>query len=271
MEDLKLLFTNPTSAYDFSIKEKFEGSLIYIWGFMHHTIENNSIGDCIDFRKEKPDIEMKFVPHYVGLDNHPFEIYDKHSKLNRDSTFKRISDHSDPIKGNSLKYKRLSLNYMNSFFNDPDFPIEIKHSKASKKNMQMFVTNHPKCMEYYNNDSVLKLLYGNEVPNGKPSHWPIDKQSYIKTDSLNELIKNKNNFWFTYAVVPDIYIANLELIETYVFWSLKGKTISQTLDIGKLEDLTFDITISFNGGNQIFKFDENGKVVPSEDFYNNSY
>ena len=91
---------------------------IYIWGFMYSKNEETVFKpfDCkLEKNKNHDSINMQFIPYYVGKKT--------------DSIIKRINEHhAVRTNPNSIKYTRLSNNYLKEFFKDPSFPINIGHS-----------------------------------------------------------------------------------------------------------------------------------------------
>ncbi|MEI7502043.1 MAG: hypothetical protein WCJ61_02050 [Paludibacter sp.] len=284
---------------------KLKGKVgVYIWGFMFDFKEkeisdkpiifqnNNLTGEIIpdlsscNLDKDGNPIGVDctindwiFIPYYVG---------------ERDNLQTRIKDHYDVTnltnkKNNSaLKYTRMHLSYYKSFY--LDFPKLI--NKSSNKLVDEFVTKNIKSIEYFNDMSILKKLYPNpntlknKLPNPPKNHNPIDQielNGSELNDSLKEVIVKRNNFWFCYAVL-DLKSMNkcstlkgnnkkafLSIPEAQTYYSMKGKTISRTMnfeDIPSNNSDLFEIQ-SEDTCENIFKHDgqnNKGNIVCRNDF-----
>ena len=183
---------------------------------------NNELTGCI-FNNSK------FIPYYVG-------------KVQSKPIKRRLIEHNAVDSDtNSLKYKRLFLDYYCNFFNDLNFPINDKNpsTKQHTKDILTFVKNNPGKIEYYNDGDVLKELFYPKKGVVKGTDFPIKAQKF--NDSLSEIVVDNNNFWFCYAepknytnedenqINIDIKIF-MEILEAQTFYSLKGKTISHSQD-----------------------------------------
>lgn len=194
---------------------------IYIWGFVYE-LESDGIElkKTVDFTSQKiPDLinqekidlpkNWKFIPHYVGLASGKSNVF-----INT-----RLKQHHNVRKGNAAKYKRLSSDYMLVFFKDNkvnNFPVWIKG-----------ITN--------NNDFTPLIKSGKitYIFDKKDNLLITDPKFSSIIDTLNEIVTTRNNFWFYYTELNECAVN--EITEAYVFWSLKGKTISQTLPYNKIE------------------------------------
>ena len=250
-----------------SLKDFANKPGIYIWGFIYE-YQNMELTDPADYSKAKsipaysePGCKLNdnqlFLPYYVGLDN----------KL-----FQRISNHFYVREGNSRFYKRFSLSYMKKFFNDLGFQptitsdnknckdSSVKQGCAGCKNSQLIEN---KSLDYINIENCLKKIYGAHGIHNINGNCPINIQFQSNNkeipDTLDFIVNKLNNFWFCYGI-PDDKKANLKDLETYVYYSLKGKTISLTTkpkEINNIEivptDQCKDIFSSLNGKNNEFK------------------
>lgn len=200
------------------LKEK---SGIYIWGFVLDTNVNGELNLPFDYSINNiPNceangcnlrIDVKFVPYYVGRSN------------NIES---RLNEHKKITVGDALKYTRLNFNYYKSFFSDNDLPINVGQNKwiISSPNYKNSLIGK---IEYFNDSDILKLIYSNNIsPIGKTGSYLITDQSYILRDTLKEIVEFRNNFWFCFAELSN----PTDIDEAQVFYSLKGKTTSKTLD-----------------------------------------
>ena len=231
---------------------------IYIWGFMYSY--NNS--GPVDFRKVEPNFKptnMKFIPYYVGL---------------RKDVFQRLKAHQNVRKGDATKYIRLAQDYIREFCCD-DFPInDYKHVKSSKHNddiLKFIKQGDSSKIAYYNYKPVLeKIYYGQRIQftSCDDKNYPITCQRNIDgtlfNDPLHQLVGNgpneMNNFWFCYAIWSGD-VNELEVCEATTFFSLKGKTVSNTL---KWKTFEPKVVID-NTETSIFK-KLGFSVVPSKDF-----
>jgi hypothetical protein len=120
---------------------------------------------------------------------------------------------------------------------------------------------------YFNSDIALNCIYPDAKPlnigNGERANYQITKQGYIVDlkDTLLEIVGQKKNFWFCYALANPNKI-KLEDCEAYTFFSLKGKTIGETKELPKPE---LQLKIIDNTKASIFK-KSGSTVVPSLDF-----
>lgn len=222
---------------------------IYIWGFMYeYDKQEKRLKEPIDFKDKEKLFEphkMQFLPYYVGL---------------RKNVFARLKEHHNVYKGHVTKYTRLSLKYMESFYNDLAFPINIKRKRNNKAMLHLCLNQNSK-IEYFNDDQCLQAIYPGISPVGKTGNFPLVNQNYKGNklpDTLDYLINTKDNFWFCYSIVPDDLKCLLEYFETYTFWSLKGKTISQTECCPLINP---NINISDKTQTNIFK-----EIRPCKDF-----
>jgi hypothetical protein len=231
---------------------------IYIWGFMYSKKEEALYNpfDCkIEKNKKYESNSMQFIPYYVGKKT--------------DSIINRINEHhavrSNP---NSIKYTRLSNNYLKEFYQDPSFPINVGHS-----NIYDFIKlGFENKVNYYNHLGFLCVKYRVEINKLLNKGFvyksildvPIIDYDFLNSkDTLFHMIdeENLNNFWFCFAEFPknkEIIDKYLESYETLTFYSLKGKTISKTQEFLKIrKDLKI---IDFTNNSKIFNKDENGQI-----------
>jgi hypothetical protein len=203
---------------------------IYIWGFVYHKIDGK-LGEPTS-GIVKLNNSHQFIPHYVGI----------HQK---EPIFKRIKQHHDTNKNeNTKKYIRFSKEYMKEFFvSESGFPIHIGNNFVSKKFDQLVKLN--KCVTnitYHNHCDVLLSAQPTLSPspvrgqNNPITDWDgTNGKSLLLTptiDTLDWLVNTLNNFWFCFIPLSqqDCNLNNLTHvdIETYVYYCLKGKTISNT-------------------------------------------
>ncbi len=223
---------------------------IYVWGFMFH-FNNYGIITPVNFRKLTPVFNkdvMKFIPYYVGK--------------SESNIFSRIKKHHDVRNTKSLrtdadKYMRLSHGYMTKFFKDDLFPIKVGNSSRATELINLLKI-FPDTITYHNELKVLLEIYPNLQISPSGNNHPITLQKiegFCIPDTLEDLVVDMNNFWFCFTPFsqPKNKLTNLE---TYVFYSLKGKTISKT---NKYNNAINNIIID-NSNTDIFK------DKPSEQF-----
>ena len=236
--------------FDISLYENLKKSNgVYIWGFMFdigkkiintksdYNISNIPlIKDCqnnnelIGYNYNSKKI---FIPYYVGRAKESNNIG------------KRLDDHHKI----GATYTRLEEFYYYSFFCDEDFPLPIKKgdwisSKEFKRKI-MF------CINYFNNEHVLEKCYPNSNPVKLNGNCPVDLQTFIKYDTLKDIVISRNNFWFCYLDMNGYSGKLIDIAERQTFYSLKGKTVSNTDKFDSIKfDLEFDSTKSCEG---IFK------------------
>lgn len=201
---------------------------IYIWGFMVDSNYNPlNCKNIVSFSSEK----MKFLPYYVGK---------KEGRI-----IDRLNEHKNVRENvNAIKYTRLSIQYLKTFFNDPLFPIKTSYSNITNKFIEIDKKSNHTLIEYYNNSKFLdyKINGSNndksKINNEKPTNNPITNFCTIN-DTLQEIIIGKNNFWFCYAELKeniDFFKSKLLDFETLTYYSLKGKTISKTEEFKTISD-----------------------------------
>jgi hypothetical protein len=178
--------------------------------------------------KYKINISHKFVPYYVGKS---------------DDIDKRIHEHHNIRQGKALNYARMYMNRYNSFFKN----IPIKKSKSNTV-INSYISSNPGTYDYFNDMKTLKLIYPH--PNiisktiiSESNHNPISCITLNHNplnDSLKEIIVDRNNFWFCFAIPSNLTQSDLNLkstnnekfmksLEAQTYYSLKGKTVSETL------------------------------------------
>jgi|GEM_PF-5912153 len=239
-------------------KKELEVPGVYIWGFLfdcHIDPLNNSkiaIGAptvCDDEFLDSPNFKEKvFIPYYTGKSDK--DIY---SRLSSHICFK-----SHPAD----KYIRINLSYMNRFFLNENLINPIRPPKDYQKDRQMALTAMQ--ISYTNITDVMNKFYLlNQVgKNFSICHYlqmnlPIE-------DNLYTLSVKYNNFWFTYLPIekPKDDTSTdkkyFEQWESYIFWSLKGVTLSQVekyQDVEKLDPKTYSFCDNnlINQGISIFK------------------
>lgn len=217
---------------------------IYIWGFMYY-YNYDGLTEPVDFKKDDirfNENKMKFIPYYVG----------EHKK----SIINRICQHHKIQEGDRAKYLRLSNDYMKEFFKDNCFPIHT-NTKKHKENIKCIVkSNSSTKITYCNYPEILQMIYPNLkiVCNGRNgTDCPITLQKIFNQelpDTLSDLIYLKNNFWFCYANLLNATTSEIKQHETYVYYALKGKTISNT---GKCPVKSNGISINNCTSSDIFK------------------
>ena len=236
---------------------------IYVWGFMY-LYENGIFLNPIDFSDKKildsylaNNCELpanwKFLPYYVGK--------------KEGSIFSRIKTHHKVKHGDATKYIRLSFDYLREFYKDPLYPV--KYNRIP--NLPAVLVKHdqdPNSIEFFNSDKFLNLKYPNSLltPTGRNlTDYPISYQKDLignpLPDTLDEIVNLKNNFWFCY--LPVNQEQSLTDFESFVFWSLKGKTISQTQNFSSVDK---SIVIKNNTDTGSFETDVNNNLVPKATF-----
>jgi len=217
---------------------------IYIWGFVYE-YDNDQLTYPVDFSKvnvipkfNEDGCELNrdwlFLPYYVGLDK---------------SLFNRISNHYYVRESSARLYKRFTLSFLRDFFKADSgfFPTTGSDRTICESIWNKGINNCDGChykklvddkkLDYINVKRCLGKIYGEDGLKCINDQWPItmqqQKNGNIIPDTLDFIVNKLNNFWFYYAVPKEnennLVITNdLKKLETYVFWSLKGKTISQT-------------------------------------------
>lgn len=282
---MKLYFKGP---YHKSILENLKSfpknkNGIYIFGFIYgydkdSTLNPKDFTDAdIDSSKHimvGKEHGQYFIPYYVGKDSNIDKMI-------------RMKEHCDPF-GSIRTTIRFHPDHMKSFFKGGNkFPIN--NNRSYNKKVLEWVKANRNHIVYFNCKDVLDEIYGKDVIkkayplNNKHRNdfqkddsffflkKEINKSLVPLTDTLGDLIIQKNNLFFCYAtlenasILDDSYFdqlklskneTNLEVFETIVFWALKGLTISKILDrkytdpINKLGRINLDWD---NNLNSIFK------------------
>jgi len=234
--DNTIEFKGPFNIYNNDSYQKHLDKLnkpgIYIWGFMVDSKYNplNCANKQI-FDSEK----MFFLPYYVGMAT---------GKSNM-TIYKRLKKHKDVKIGDASKYLRVTKEYLNSFFKE--IPIHYDGDKKYCGQLMIYnIKNNNKAISYFNNPMFMFFLYKKKLTdkldelfkNHEPNNVPITLDIFKDwiDDPLDEIVNNKNNFWFCYA--DDLSYENenandnekrafYESLESLTYYSLKGKTISK--------------------------------------------
>lgn len=245
---------------------------VYIWGFMYdYNKSNKSLGELIvGGKREYNEDTMQFIPYYVGLAS---------GGKSGMTISKRLITHHNVRIGDAAKYKRFQDSFYKEFFKDDSgFNPPITSDKITCKkyyNNGNCEENNKKCphefivksgaLIYNNLPNCLKKIYINDdIPNpDSRGNIPITEciKFFPKEKDTLDLFVNKNNrdnFWAFYAVLDTSEVN--EITESFVYWSLKGKTISKILDFKNIEIYKKCYKIRSNIG--IFK-----KVRPSSSFH----
>lgn len=237
---------------------------IYVWGFMY-IYENGEFIEPIDFKckevlqildsyykkeRELPK-DWKFLPYYVGK--------------SESNIFNRIKQHQDVrnvknLKSDAAKYIRFSHDYMKKFFKESNFPLKIGSSSRAKQLINL-ITTPLKSITYHNDKKVLQAIFPNLSITSLGKNHPITLQKINGVcipDTLQDLVDDKNNFWFCYS-----YILTLKDYESFLFYSLKGKTTSQTQNFSSVIN---SIEIKNDTDTDIFHVDQNNNLDATETF-----
>ena len=274
---------------------------IYIWGFIFD-LKKKQLNNPVDFNKEeilpfeyqlnclsdlkvgsgpigvdlsKQSKNWKFIPYYVGLDANLLD---------------RIKDHHQITKGHSRKYTRLKSNRYKDFFYAGNFPIFIKsNGTKQRKEILELIINKNNPIDFFNNYFVLREIHSDISLSSCPglkelwNDLPIDICCWKnKQDTLDHIINNENNFWFCYAELEpndeNFYLKEkkihpktnfLNYPEAQTFYSLKGITISETLDHTKIKQNPFTVNFKIDAEPtcmDIFKQDPINTIVNNTNF-----
>jgi len=206
---------------------------IYIWGFVYE-FDKSGLTNPINFSETIiPDYyddgvnlqpNWKFIPHYVGksLSNMYEDRLIKHHNVRNRNTSK---------KGDADKYKRFTFDYLKDFFIDSCFPPYT--GKSTDKDYE-------------------KLLHNSKIVYLNNKKLPITNSKFNKVKDTLDIIVTKynNNNFFVFFKDLDKSEVN-EYTEAFVYWSLKGKTISRTLPLDKV--ILFKDCITIKADCNIFK------------------
>ncbi|MDP2188526.1 MAG: hypothetical protein Q8J69_07575 [Sphingobacteriaceae bacterium] len=205
------------------LKNQLKTGGVYIWGFVFDKEEPFGIPmshtEVFDFNME----DHVFVPYYVGKSETNIAV--------------RLKDHKSSA---SKRYLQLEPNYLKSFFNDFCFPEHLDGPETSSR--EWFI-NHEDYFKsrivYYKSKPILDSIY--DLNDGGPFALKSTEGDYTFEKLINALksrpddIKkaqdsnkfyNENYMFFTYANIECSFLS-YEYLETYIFYSLKGKTIGK--------------------------------------------
>lgn len=205
---------------------------VYIWGFKFYKNSDGSIDEPVDFNDLDENKEQIFIPYYVGMAT---------GKSNM-TIYKRLKKHKNVNIRDANKYLRITKEYLNSFFKE--IPIHYDGDKKYCGKLMIYnIKNNNKAISYFNNPMFMFYLYQKKLinkldelfKNHEPDNIPITLDIFKDwiDDPLDEIVNNKNNFWFCYAECScknaneNKITAFYESLESLTYYSLKGKTISK--------------------------------------------
>ena len=241
---------------------------IYIWGFVYECDKTGKLVKPVDFN-DVTNINLFIKNGFKLLDSWKFiPFYTGKSQTN---LLGRLGDHYQVrINPAAQCYIRLSHAYMTSFFCDPTFPIRYFGAFAPyQAQIAAIIAANPGSIEYLNGPETLPLIYPGIIPVPRPgtTNYPITSQicgGALIHDTLDDLVNQMKNFWFCYLPLPQVSNKLLTEYERFTFWSLKGKTVSQTVHYNPRRWAT--VTPIANGGQVIFKTDAAGNLVAAPNF-----
>jgi len=219
-----LTFHEPCGYRRFSDKVVPPGSErpgVYIWGF---------------------EIKERFIPYYVG----------KHQT----SIASRIAKHVIDIKKDDSTYMRLSKAYMEEvdkvtpYYQDEFFPL-ITRNWSKTKLPRWFKGNmdHFKNRIIYLNNAEYMHEVGVEV--SKQKDYPISlipgASDYLKDNIHNMKVMHAECSKGGHVVADTVFY---EMVEAYVKYHLKGKTVSKSLSFDELQRLQNDHGIQIQIANK---------------------
>jgi hypothetical protein len=220
-----------SDVYSFGNLVQLEGKMneggVYIWGLVFLRQNNKLIGYPVDNTESFDKAKHIFIPYYVGQSGK--NLWDCFSQR-----------HNNSLRNNL--YLILSYDYIKYFYNDSHFP-EMLGSGCNRKrgwfekDKQYFKGK----IVYYNNYPILQDLY--QFNNGELALQETYSTQYLrdalvkakKIPDARNLEKYRNAFFrkmfFCYAKGFRTNELNYEDFETYIFYRLKGKTISKHLTL----------------------------------------
>ncbi len=212
---------------------------VYIWGF----IQND-----------------KFIPFYVGK---------SHSTV----ASRLKQHHKDIIKPDST-YMRFTTAYMEGpspYYNDEHFPMET-YSKNRNKLPGWAKRPTPEYFEerivYMNNKEFLERKFQGIDMTAAKRYFSIDLIGHIKEDYLKNNLNKLNAIYAPYDSTDYSIFdkgAFFELLEAFIKFSLKGKTVSKSISPElmkkKIELSGLNINIT-----NLLNFSDIFKATPSEEF-----
>jgi hypothetical protein len=229
---------------------------IYIWGFTaNKKVKEYAIED-LSKSNNKSDGSLEndklFIPYYVGIASGKSGM----------TLRKRLTTHHDICNGNRRNYTRLSKGYLKNIKSEKCF------SKSLLSNNNTINTND---IDYFNNIGFLAFRYPDLSLNKIYENLNIDQTitlvKSLKKDVLKSFIEKRNNFSFIYCTMKEELLTDkirgplnfktkLGYLESYVFYSLRGITISNCHNLSSLQRFIkdYDIEIKINSNTlEIFK------------------
>lgn len=266
---------------------------IYIFGFVYECDEMGNLTkpkDCNDL-KDYPinteETKNKFIPYYVGKDANinsfnrikehcnPFGTISKTIRFTAQHMKEfYLGKHKMPIHYDKKhseyneKIKDWSDTDKLAYFNDC-LVMEKLYDDKGYKIKKVYPINNKHCPKFKKNDNFFLLKKVDQTGNFSDIE-----------DILGELMINNENFWFTYAAIEENQlelledigrqikyktdskeenkVKNLEILETIVFWALKGMTVSTISSNKNINQLQKKICLSCDEKlNSIFKYQGN--------------
>ncbi|MFC2111195.1 hypothetical protein ACFLQ5_01950 [Bacteroidota bacterium] len=229
------------------LEEEMNKGGVYIWGLSYKKNKNGQpIGKPFNNANPFDNEKHMFIPYYVGQ-----------SATNLLKCFK---DRHDNHLLNNL-YLLLSYDYIKKFYKDDYFPESIGIGPNKERNWFKEKSDHFKNnILYYNNYDILKQLYDLQENNfSKQASYPVECFKYIlknagKYEEAEILQRYIDSFFkkmfFCYANFnqePSDFLTYADF-ESYIFYLLKGKTISKHLKletvIKKFDSANTKVTIN---------------------------
>ena len=223
----KIIFKGPYHSSQLNLlNSQLDKPGLYIWGFLGIKGNDGKITfnkkENINDSNEIEVVNEIFIPYYVGIASGKSGLNIKH----------RLSSHKKVNEEPRSKYSRVRNRYFDSIESNKCLGEMIKIYKKNQSIFPKLINN----LSYFNDEVIIKEIYKVNEIYGKKNNCPITKEKIILLDELNELVSVKNNFYFMYCndvekideFDDEDFKKKLELLESIVFFKLKGFTISKT-------------------------------------------
>lgn len=228
------------------LKEAMSKPGVYIWGLIFQRQNDQPFGEPFDNTTSFNSSEHTFIPYYVGQ-----------SGTSLWNCFKQR--HTNSLRNNL--YLILSYDYIKEFYKDPFFPENIE--SGANKPRKWFIQNYfDSRIIYYNNYHILQHLYQLDC-----SAFPV--QENYSTQSFRSVLEKVNKkeqvklldeyihtfykklyFCYTTSKPPGL---DHEDLESYIFYRLKGKTISKHKSFEKVKQRFSSLEINIPPTLGLFK------------------
>lgn len=231
------------------LQDEMNDGGVYIWGLVFPNLNHQPTGSPIDNTERFDKTSQMFIPYYVGQ-----------SEENLWNCFNQR--HNNPSKNNL--YTILSYDYIKEFYKDCKFPEML--GIGSNRNRKWFDDEKEYFQGkiiYYNNYQILKHLYGF-------SCYELAVEENYSTEYVETALRNANKIseadmfknyrkkffkktFFCYAKGFEKKGFKYKDFENYIFYCLKGKTVSKHDSFRTVQQNFSSFTINPTSPLKLFK------------------